>query len=332
MEENKLNWPKIGNEKAIEFLSRVVAGGEPASAYLFLGPDNLGKSTIALSFARALMAPALTNQTGFNSDLHILEPEEGKQNIAINQVRELIKTLSLSSFLDSYQIGIIKDAQLLSPEAQSALLKTLEEPQEKVIIILLATSDDSLLPTILSRVQKLYFQPVPTDIIYDYLLSQSQTQRSLAKDLAHLSLGRPLKAAYFLENPDLYATYLVKAKSLLQLFTLSTNKRLAALDGLMNDRTYSPTAIKAATEIINIFESLLRDLLLLHFNQPERVQHLALKSELETFKQQMLNTLDEQTFLNWLLERFKLTAQAHEYLAANVNPRLVLEQLAINLL
>ena len=332
MDNQSLNWPKIGNEKAVEFLSRVVAGGEPASAYLFLGPDNLGKSTIALSFARSLMSKSLEGKAGFNSDLHILEPEEGKQNISINQVRELIKTLSLSSFLDSYQIGIIKDAQLLSPEAQSALLKTLEEPHEKVIIILLATSDDSLLPTILSRVQKLYFQPVPTDIIYDYLLTKSQAQRSLAKDLAHLSLGRPLKAAYFLENPDLYAAYLEKAKALLQFFTLNANKRLLALDGLMNDRTYSPVAIKAATEIINIFEGLLRDLLLLHFNQPERMQHLALKPELENFKEQMLNNLDEQSFLNWLLERFKLTAQAHEYLAASVNPRLVLEQLAINLL
>jgi DNA polymerase-3 subunit delta' len=332
MDKEVLNLPKIGNEKAIEFLSRVLTGANPASAYLFLGPSDLGKSTIALSFARALMAGGNSAQAGFNSDLHILEPLEGKQSISINQVRDLIKTLNLSSFLDSYQIGIIKEAELLSQEAQSALLKTLEEPQEKVIIILLAASDDSLLPTILSRVQKLYFQAVPTSTIYDYLLTLAPGQRSLAKDLAHLSLGRPLQAIRLLENPNLYQAYLDKAKIILQLFSLSTSARLLALDSLMTDRSYSPAAIKAATDLINILEGLLRDILLLHFNQPERVQHLALKPDLEEKYRQMSGTLNDEALLTWLLERFKLSAQAQEYLAASVNPRLVLEQLAINLL
>jgi DNA polymerase-3 subunit delta' len=102
--------------------------------------------------------------------------------------------------LNSYKIGIIKKADKLTAEAQSALLKTLEEPRDKVIVILLASSEDNLLPTILSRGQKLYFQAVNAETIYDYLIAEYGTKRTLAKDLANLSLGRPLRAVKFLED------------------------------------------------------------------------------------------------------------------------------------
>ena len=71
-------WPKIGNEKNVEFLNRVVLSKKPAQTYIFLGPDDLGKSTIALAFARNLMAEALEGKDGLNSDLHILEAEAEK--------------------------------------------------------------------------------------------------------------------------------------------------------------------------------------------------------------------------------------------------------------
>lgn len=320
------SWPKIGNEKAVEFLSRVVSGGQVAQTYIFIGPDDLGKSTIALAFAKNLMASALAGREGTNSDLHILKREDGKKSISIDQVRELIKDLSLGSFLDSYKIGLIKEADALTPEAQNALLKTLEEPRDKVVIILLAESEESLLPTIISRAQKLYFQAVPAETIYDYLITEYGAQRSLAKDLANISLGRPLKAVRFFENEDLYAAYLEKARICLPFLNSTVNARLKALDKLFNDRTYSAAAVAGADEIIGILESLWRDLLLLNLNQPEKIQHSALRPELDKTLAELNNFSP-----TYLLERFKLTAQAREYLAASVNPRVVLEQLAINL-
>lgn len=320
------SWPKIGNEKAVEFLSRVVSGGQTAQTYIFIGPDDLGKSTIALAFAKNLMADALEGREGTNSDLHILKREEGKKSISIDQVREFIKELSLGSFLDSYKIGIIKEADALTPDAQNALLKTLEEPRDKVVVMLLVESEENLLPTILSRAQKLYFQAVPAETIYDYLISEYGAQRSLAKDLANISLGRPLKAVRFLENPEMYTAYLEKAKICLPFLRLNINARLRALDQMFNDRTYSAAAMAGAEEIIGLLESLWRDLLLLYLNQPEKIQHSALKPELEAVLKDI-----EAAGPTYLLERFKMTAQAREYLASSVNPRLVLEQLAINL-
>jgi len=325
MANTEFNWPQIGNDRAIEFLSQNLKNDKIAQAYIFIGPDDLGKSTIALAFARNLQG----DPQGFNSDLHILKPEESKKSISIEQVREFIKILNLSSFLNSYKIGIIKQADLLTAEAQSALLKTLEEPQEKVIIILLVANEENLPKTILSRSQLLYFQPVPAAVIYDHLLNNYKVNRSLAKDLANLSLGRPLQAIRLLENVNFYRDYLKKAEVFLAFFNMDVNDRLHNLDSIFSDKSYSVQAVTLASEILSIGEGLLRDLLLLSLGQPEKIQHSVLNNELE----KVLNKINESNSDSgpFILERLKLIAQAKEYLTANVNPRLVLEQMIINL-
>lgn len=318
-------WPEIGNAKVIEFLERALTHDKVAQTYVFAGLDSLGKSTIALAFARNLQGAS----EGFNSDLHIVEPEPGKKNISIEAVRELIKALNLSSFSNSYKIGIIKDADLLSSEAKSALLKTLEEPNEKVVIILLAADENNLPATILSRSQVLYFYPVPAAVIYDYLIKNYGTNRSLAKDLSNLALGRPLLALNLLENPEVYREYLARAESWLTLGELDVNGRLQVIDQIFKDKTWGKQAVAAASEIILMAEGLTRDLLLLNLGQKERLQHSAISAALE----KALTNLEERyggdsplAILGYL----KLIAQAKEYLAANVNPRLVLEQVVIN--
>lgn len=319
-------WPKIGNSKVIEFLKSGLKNNKISQTYVFAGLDDLGKSTVALAFAQNLQG----SQEGFNSDLHILQPEEGKKSISIEAVREFIKTLNLSSFLNSYKIGIIKEADCLSMEAKSALLKTLEEPREKVIIILLVSNENSLPATILSRSQVLHFYPVPASIIYDYLIKNHGANRSLAKDLANLSLGRPLTAVKLLENPVFYQTYLEQAKNWLSLINLDLNSRFQVLDKFLSDRSWSAQSFDEAGRIITMAEGLFRDLLLLSLGQRERLQHSALIEDLE----QTLNYLNEKNNQNCLpeiLRQLKIIAQAREYLEANVNPRLILEQVAANI-
>ncbi len=319
------NWPSIGNDKAIEFLNRSLLSDKIAQTYVFIGPEELGKSTIALAFARNLQG----DYDGFNSDLYILNPEPGKKGIGIEQVREFIKMLNMSSFLNSYKIGLIKEADLLSEEAKSALLKTLEEPKDKVIIILLVTTEESLPATILSRSQKLYFYPVPAATIYDYLIANYKANRSLAKDLANLALGRPLKAIRYLENPEVYKTYLEAAESFLSLFSLDLNARLKVLDTLFTDKTYSKQATSDALDILLMAEGLLRDLLLLALEQKDRLQHLVISGALEKSLAGLPGETEDK--IKGILNRMKFIAQAKEYLEANVNPRLVLEQLIVNL-
>jgi DNA polymerase-3 subunit delta' len=229
-----------------------------------------------LAFAKNLQG----EEAGFNSDLHILEAAEDKKSISIEQVREFIKILNLSSFLNSYKIGIIKQADLLSEEAKSALLKTLEEPSEKTVIILLVSDENNLPKTVLSRAQILYFYPVKAAIIYDYLIKECGANRSLAKDLANLVLGRPLKALHFLENADHYAAYLVKAETIINFFKEDLNTRLNNLDKIYNDKTYSKQATISAREILEISEGVMRDLLLLSLGNDDLIQHQMLKEKL----------------------------------------------------
>ena len=329
--DSNYNWPKIGNEKAIAFLTSVLDNSSPASTYIFNGRGNLGKSTIALAFARNLQnlpkVKAEESET-LNSDLHILERGPEEKSISIEVVREFIKTLSLGSFSNSYKIGIIKEASYLSEEAKSALLKTLEEPRSKVIIILLVDDISDLPATIISRAQVLYFEPVSSEVVYDYLIDNYGTNRSQAKDLANLCLGRPLEAIAYLENPDKYKNYLGKAELWLDFcLAKNVNNRLEILDNLFKDKTWSKEARDSAESLIFLGEGLARDLMLLVLDQANLMQHIALSDKLITLKTNFNNS-DEAIIkaLNWL----KLLAQAREYLGGNVNPRLVLEQVAIN--
>ncbi len=317
-------WPAVGHAKVIEFLERARRNNKIAQTYIFSGRDELGKTALALAFARNLQG----GRDGFDSDLQILEREPDKKSITIAQAREFIKKLRLSSFLNSYKIGIVKEAELLSEEAKSALLKTLEEPQDMVIIILLVPDEGDLPATILSRSQVLHFQPVPAALMYDYLIENYGAGRALAKDVANLALGRPLVALHWLENPEEYAKHLEKAALWLSALPLDVNGRLDVLDKVFSDRTWSALAVRSAADILDLAEGLSRDLFLLSLGQPDRLQHSAVQKELE----RALGDLEQKNGGGpSILKQLKLIAQAREYLGANVNPRLVLEQLIINL-
>jgi DNA polymerase-3 subunit delta' len=321
----EFSWPTIGNEKVIEFLERGLQHDKIAQTYVFSGLDDLGKSTIALAFARRLQGES----EGRSSDLHILAPEPESKSISIAAAREFIKMLNLSSFLNSYKIGIIKEADRLSEEAKSALLKTLEEPREKVVIILLVAEADKLPATIRSRAQILYFYPVPAAATYDYLIKNYQVSRSLAKDLANLSLGRPLVALKFLEHPEEYKEYLERAEKWLSLSALDANARLRVLNEIFSDKSWSQQARATAGDIIFLAEGLARDLLLLSLGAPERLQHAALMPALEKTLAGLAEA-DGEGGGPTALKQLKICAQAKEYLDGSVNPRLVLEQMAIN--
>lgn len=317
------DWPEIGNPRVLEFLDSGLKHGRLAQTYIFSGPSDLGKSTVALAFARNLQGAT----EGFNSDLHILEPADEAKSISIEATRDFIKTLHLSSFSNSYKIGIIKEADKLTAEAQSALLKTLEEPQDKVLIILLAVDANNLPETIRSRSQILYFYPVPAETIYDYLIKNYGASRSLAKDLANLALGRPLAALHLLEHPEDYREYLERAEAWLSLFTSDLTARFSILDNIFKDKTWSKQANETAGRLLDLAEGLSRDLLLLSLGQSEHLQHSALRPSLD----KALLKLGGLEAGPAILRQLKLLAQARQYLAGNVNPHLVLEQIIVNL-
>jgi DNA polymerase III gamma/tau subunit len=300
MKSGDLFWPEIGQDSVISFLSQSIVNQKLAHTYIFLGSSDLGKNTLALSFANNLLRSDPNYQGNFeikqNSDLYILEKEEGKKNISIAQVREWLRMLSFGSFLNSYKIGIIKEADLLSLEAKSALLKTLEEPAEKVIMILLVNDLSSLPATIISRSQVIRFYPLSYNFIYNYLNQQTDIKRSLAKSLAALSKGKLLLAKKFLADLETYQQELAKGKLLLEIINVDNLYQRRVL----LEEYFSKKTIKAseALDLLLNWQILWRDLLLVNLNVNDLVVYQDLLVDLKNIKRENFSQYYQENALS----------------------------------
>ena len=138
----------------LQFLKKAVELGRIPHALLFYGPDSQEKMSAALEFVKLVNGPEALE--GVRPDLAVIEPQEDKE-IKIAQIRELRFKLSLKSYSAPFKSAIINQAHYLNQEAQSAFLKLLEEPKGDTIFILITEYPEMLLPTILSRVERLRF-------------------------------------------------------------------------------------------------------------------------------------------------------------------------------
>lgn len=167
----------IGQEKAVVFLHKCIESGNISHAYLFQGPEGVGKMLTARAFAQALISnfdegAGVYFQEGLHPDLLVLEVAEGKTRLSKEQIQKQMQSwLALKPYRASNRVVIIRDAHLMSIEAENALLKTLEEPPSYAIIILVA-DENNLLETIISRCQSVRFLPIPETRIEGYLLQQ----------------------------------------------------------------------------------------------------------------------------------------------------------------
>lgn len=344
---NKIEWPLVGNSHISGFLSRIIDGGDVSGTYIFSGPDNLGKTSTALFFSQVLLCEQksgnvlpcnkcasckkfLTRHDDLDeqmdlsaphSDLYLIKKEKDKKNISIEQIRDFIRSLSMSSFLNSYKIGVIKHADALSENAFNALLKTLEEPREKVIVILI-TSDIELLPaTIVSRSKVLRFGLVSSDLIYDDLINKHKASRSEAKNFSRVCLGRPALAVKFLEDRDFRDAYFERVDGFLKILNQNINERIMSVGEMIGSKNIGQENVVLAERIIQIWQGIARDLLLMEFNNKNLVQHEIVNQELEKTK------IGTGRIIN-LMNSLK---QGQKYLRANVNPKLVLENIVINI-
>jgi DNA polymerase-3 subunit delta' len=137
----------LGNEAAISRLRGILDRKRPAHAYLFSGPEGVGKKKAAVEFVQALGAK-----------ITLIQRPEDKHEILIAQVHEVIRELTYTSACS--RAVIFDDAHRMSEEAMNALLKTLEEPPDRTLIILVSGVADRLLGTIRSRCQTIHFAPI----------------------------------------------------------------------------------------------------------------------------------------------------------------------------
>ena len=193
-----------GHERTLRVLRRALAAGRVPQAYLFWGPEGVGKELAAREMARALLcadpaAPASAEgcgrcpscrkiEAGEHPDLHRLAAKGA--SISIQDVRSLQEALAYQAFERGRKVAIIRDAFRLTREASNALLKTLEEPPAGTHIFLIAQHRNQLLPTLVSRCQTLRFDPLPEGEV-KRLLEARGVPSPTADKMAELAGGCP---------------------------------------------------------------------------------------------------------------------------------------------
>ncbi len=273
----------IGQDRAIKFLKGVLIKGKIPHAYLFAGISGIGKTTAALALTQTINCQQPVNQEGCGGcqscrqlrsgnfpDLVFIEPDG--QYIKIEQIRSLNRTLSFKPISGRYRVSIIRQAETMTDEAANSLLKTLEEPPPNNILILHVTEPLALFPTIVSRCQKVLFQPITAPAIGNWLVSNQSLEEEKALVIARISEGSLGKAirmceAGFIEKRE----YLISR--VIQLPSLTSEEALEmALEHKRKGKDMDPDETGKGDwdlfDLLSIWKSWYRDLLLVKLDCP----------------------------------------------------------------
>jgi len=218
----------LGQDEVVEQFRRALERGRLASSFLFAGPPGVGKRTFALKLAQALLCQTnpetafdpcgqcpscIQVAAGTHPDLDYIAKPDDKSFLPLELLlgdkehrrREgLLHQIGLKPFMGGRKIAIIDDADYLNAEGANALLKTLEEPPPRSVLVLVGTSPAKQLPTIRSRCQLVRFRPLDESIVADLLVRSGLAQDATeARRLAHYS-GGSLEQAGQLSDPELW--------------------------------------------------------------------------------------------------------------------------------
>lgn len=325
-----MNWNLIGHEWAVQMLKQHVVQGSHRQAYLFTGPDSVGRNTLALRFAQALNCqqplvlgePCLECRTCsqleryVHPDLAVVEAERRGGQLKVDQIRDLQHGLSLAPYDAKYRIAILRRFEEANQQAANALLKTLEEPPRQVVIILTAASADGLLPTIVSRCEVLRLRPVPSAVLNQGLSENWQVPQKDADLLTHLSGGRPGYAYRLFHNPEELSNRKIWLDDQLNLMASSRVDRFNFVESM----TKNPQSLP---EILKVWQSFWWDVMLRTSKSNSQITNVDYQEKIS----QLANKFNYEQALNMVVNLEKV----FENLAHNINPRLSLEVFMLDL-
>lgn len=196
----------IGQDSIIQHMKNAIRMKKVSHAYIFEGEEGSGKKTLANFFAKTLQCESGLEEacnectscklfdSGNHPDIkHIITQK--KTGLGVDEIREAINTdIYIKPYRYPYKIYIVHEADLMTTQSQNALLKTIEEPPEYAVIILLAENINRFLPTVLSRCILIRLAEVPTHMIRDYLVKTEGVSLETAGLFASFSRGNIGKA------------------------------------------------------------------------------------------------------------------------------------------
>lgn len=319
----------IGHDEVIQHLQNAISTGKVSHSYILAGEPGSGKKLIASTFAMTLQCEegwiepcqncdSCKKAIGKNHPDIIYVHHEKPNSISIEEIREqLVGDVAIKPYCSDYKIYIVPDAEKMTPQAQNALLKTIEEPPEYAVIMLLTSNADELLPTIQSRCIRLDIKPVSDDTVKEYLMDRLHVpdyQAEIDASFAQGNIGKAQEAATSEEFTNLTdnALRILKKSDTMETYELSEYIRALA-DEKHNINDY-----------LDIFQFWFRDVLM--FKATREIDNLVFKQEINYIKEQAKERSYEN--LEQILEALE---KARVRLRANVNFDLVMELLFLTI-
>ena len=338
----------VGQEKPVRLLSNIIQKGKIPHALLFTGIEGVGKREAANVFAMACncLAATFPNQTfsdqgidherearppspcgvckscrkiisGNHPDVISIQPE--KAHIQIGQIRDLCHMLAMKPYEARYRVVIISDAHTLNPGAGNALLKVLEEPPDRTVLVLTAYHLHDLLPTIASRCQHIRFNPISHDALTNVLVTKEGISAREADLLATLAKGSLTGALSLVTSGWIEQRAWILRMIAKEPDGQSPLNRVTTLLAFSEKLAQEKDRLENALEILKIW---FRDLMIYQLS-PDMIVNKDLSHTLKR--------LSEETAMNDLLSAYEAIQSAQEKINGNANPRLTLDVMMMKL-
>lgn len=317
----------IGQDQIKEHLRNALSSGKISHAYILNGEKSSGKEFIAKVFAMALQCEKDGEEpcqechsckqalSGNHPDI-ISVVHEKPNTISVDDIRAQVNNdVGIKPYSGPYKIYIINEAEKMTPQAQNAILKTLEEPPAYAVILLLTSNVDSLLPTILSRCVVLNMKPAPDDLVKKYLMEQMKVPDYKAEICVAFARGNVGKARALASSED-FENVKAEALSLLKYIRdMELNEIIAAIKKITEYKL-------EINDYLDICAIWYRDVLL--FKATNDANQLIFREEIQTIRRTAQRSSYEG--IETVIEALE---KAKRRLDANVNFELTMELLML---
>ena len=328
-----------GHEMVVTHLQTFLSSQRIATAYLFAGPEGIGKSRLVRQFLAALLCSAVDGPDSCGTcptcrriaqdthpDVHCLTVQSGRKLISIDQIRELQKRLVLVPLEGAWKAAVIDAAELLTVQAQNSFLRTLEEPPGQAVICVVAPAARSLLPTIVSRCQVLTCRPLSEEdslaVIRDLMDEGAEMGEEDARILGRLAGGSPGRALHMAASPVMqHRRELLNWLSALENESPSMADRLGRIVAESEALTKGERAVPV-DDVLWLYGHWARDLVRAAWGRPVANTDYA---------QEIGRTAERLGPAECVRRLAAVEAARHAHMARNLNPRLILESALLTL-